>query len=185
MMKVLGWIFLVVVVVVAGFIWWGYRAVTASGDTASVNVAIPAERAWTLISVPESLAMYADRNTTITSSGTGALAIGDTLRIRTVSPTGSEDGYTWIVSAVEAPRRITFTTMGTDLRLEREAAIIPGTGDSLAITSRITFAATNDTTKVPGGTLMIGAIRLMEQARLDLLKARLEGRPAPGAPATP
>ena len=70
-------------------------------------------------------------------------------------------------------------------RLERESAIIPGTGDSLAITSRISFAATNDTTKVPGGTLMIGAIRLMEQARLDMLKARLEGRPAPGAPATP
>lgn len=184
-MKVLGWIFLVVVVVVAGFIWWGYRAVTGSGDTASVNVAISADRAWTMISVPESLALYVESNTTVSSNTTGPLAVGDTLRIRTVRPTGGEDGYTWVVSAVEAPRRITFTTMGTDLRLEREAAIIPSAGDSLAITSRIAFATTNDTTKVPGGSLMIGTIRLMEQARLELLKARLEGRPVTGAPATP
>lgn len=185
MMKVLGWIFLVVVVVVAGFIWWGYRAVTGSGDTASVNVAISADRAWTLVSVPESLALYVEPNTTVTSSGSGPLAVGDTLRIRTVSPTGSEDGYTWVVTAVEAPRRIAFTTLGPDLRLERETAIVLGIGDSLAITSRIGFATTNDTTKVPGGSLMIGTIRLMEQARLEMLKARLEGRPMPGTPATP
>lgn len=188
MLKWVGGIALVLTLLVIGTCWYGYNTLTGGGDTASVHVAVPAERGWAYISDPDSMAVWYETTASISPRGQGPLVVGDTLRVRTTGATpGSTQETAWIVEVVDAPRRISYMTPGdsTTPILRREDAIIPGPADSIAITSRIivpdlarelpdSAGAGAGRLIETTGKLMTAAMRLAEQGRLERLKAHLE-----------
>lgn len=189
MLKWIAGIALGLTLLVIGTCWYGYNKITSGGDTASVTVAVSTERGWAYLSDPDSLARWYESTAAISPRGTGPLAVGDTLRIRTTGSTpGSTQETAWVVEAVEAPRRISYVTVTGDTllpTLRREDAIVPATGDSIAITSRIVVpdlaaglpdSAGRTAARMVGATgkIMTAAMRLAEQQRLERLKALLE-----------
>jgi len=188
MLKWIGGIALGLTLLVIGTCWYGYRTLTSGGDTASVHVAVPAERGWAYISDPDSMAIWYETTAAISPRGKGPLVVGDTLRVRTTGATpGSTQETAWIVETVDAPRRISYMTPGDSTMpiLRREDAIIPGPADSIAITSRIivpdlgaelpdSAGATAGRLMETTGKIMTAAMRLAEQGRLERLKAHLE-----------
>lgn len=189
MLKWIAGIALGLVLLVIGTCWYGYSKITGGGDTATVHVAVSAERGWAYISDPDSMAIWYESSAAITPRGSGPLAPGDTLRIRSSGSTpGTTQETAWLVESVDAPRRISYATMGdsTTPILRREDAIIPATGDSVAITSRIMlpdFSASVGDSAGRGtermleatGKIMTAAMRIAEQQRLERLKKYLEG----------
>jgi hypothetical protein len=188
MLKWIGGIALVLTLLVIGTCWYGYNTLTGGGDTASVHVAVSAERGWAYISDPDSMAVWYESTAAISPRGKGPLVVGDTLRVRTTGATpGSTQETSWIVEAIDAPRRISYMTPGDSTMpiLRREDAIIPGPADSIAITSRIIVpdlaSELPDSVRAGAGRivettgkLMTAAMRLAEQGRLERLKAHLE-----------
>ncbi len=189
MLKWIAGIALGLTLLVVGTCWYGYNKVTSGGDTASVTVAVSVERGWAYLSDPDSLARWYESTAAISPRGTGPLSVGDTLRIRTTgSMPGSTQETAWVVESVEAPRRISYVTVGGDSlmpTLRREDAIIPAGADSIAITVRTIIpdlgaelpdsaGGTAQRMMQTTGKIMTAAMRMAEQQRLERLKAHLE-----------
>lgn len=188
MLKWVAGIALALTLLVIGTCWYGYSKLTSGGDTASVQVAVPAEVAWAYLSDPDSMVTWYEPGAQLSPRGQGPLVVGDTLRVRTSGGApGSTNETAWIVESVDAPRRISYVTPGDSATpvLRREDAIIPAGADSIAITVRIILP--DLVAELPDsagrgaerllettGKLMTATMRLAEQARLELLKKRLE-----------
>lgn len=188
MLKWIAGIALALTLLVIGTCWFGYKELTGGGDTASVHVMVPGERAWAYLSDPDSMAVWYETGAQISPRGSGPLEVGDTLRVRTSGGApGSTNETAWVVEVVDAPRRISYVTVGDSMspQLRREDAIIPGPADSTAITVRIIVpdlgaqlpdSAGRGAERLVQTTakLMTAAMRLAEQGRLERLKAHLE-----------
>jgi hypothetical protein len=188
----LKWVLIIVGVILVGLLgtcFWGYKQLTGGGGTAEVTLASTPERAWAWLNTGDSVAALADSVTTVTWTGTGAFAVGDTIRMRSVAAAGAaQSNFEWIVTRVDSPTVRVLSAFQDTLRapvLERIDSLVP-VGDSLRISSTFTlplFGAENrpdSMGKLGGailsgtGKMMQGAMRLTTQLELERLKARLE-----------
>lgn len=177
----------VIAIAFLGTCFWGYRQITAGGPTASVMLLATPDRAWSWISSPDSLQLVADTGQTVMASGSGMLAVGDSLTVRssTAVSTGASPDIVWVVTTVEAPRVRAFTARadsGKPGSLVRIDSVAP-MGDSVRISRTFVVGSLRGTSgdsigKVGGvmmgsaAKVMVGAMRFVAQADLDRLKAR-------------
>jgi uncharacterized protein YndB with AHSA1/START domain len=205
MLKWIGGCAVLVIVVVAGGIWYGYRKISTiaeGGNAASITINAPATRVFANMVDVDSMTEWRAEGLGIRANRKGPLTVGDTLQVQTKSTTDNRQmRSTWIVSAM-IPDRLLVTEMRND-----------STGQ-VALTRRDSLAALGDSTIVvttlvqvlldsmraaradsEGGTMlnmaskfMVAAMRVQSELELKRLKARLEGDsvpPLPGAPPTP
>lgn len=188
----LKWILIILGVIIVGLLgtcFWGYKQLTGGGGTAEVVVATTPERAWAWLNTGDSVAALSDSVTTVSWTGTGSFAAGDTIRMRSVAAAGAaQSSFEWIVTRVDSPSVRVLSAFQDTLPaavLQRIDSLIP-MGDSLRISSTFTLplfdaGGQSDSVGRLGGALlsgtgkmMQGAMRLTTQLELDRLKARLE-----------
>lgn len=184
---------LALVVVLAGTCWWGYRKLTAGGDTARVAIAASPERIWTFLTVPDSMRAWQDSTTMFTVTSDSALAVGDTVEVATRTREGTAQAtssMTWIVSRLEAPRIIVWTARDDStghVVIQRTDSIV-AMGDSTVLFGTIgspimdSLGHADSTGGLArkflqgGAKLMASSLRLVTEAEFERLKARLEGK---------
>jgi uncharacterized protein YndB with AHSA1/START domain len=172
-----------------GFCWYGFKQVTAGGDTARVAILASPERVWAYLAHPDSLARWQDSSTTLTASTDSLLVAGDTvwLRGRNQAGTGSER-MRWVIERVNAPWAIVMkaTDDSTGMEIVRRTDSIAIAGDSTILLSR--FAPTiidsiqaADTSGGLGqrllgaaGRITVGAMRAIAELDQARLKRMLE-----------
>ncbi|HEY4100622.1 MAG TPA: SRPBCC family protein [Gemmatimonadales bacterium] len=184
------------ILLVAGAGWYGYHKLTSGGDSATVTIAASPERVFASLADPDSMAIWMGNGVTITASHHGTVAPGDSLLVqRTARGTSAGNRYTWTVGEVY-PSHLLVLQMRSDssgqiFAMRRDSLV--AAGDSTKVISTIASPAIDsmragrgDTgSKVQGAALdvgsklMVAAFRLMSEAELKRLKARLEGSPMP------
>lgn len=196
MLKWIGGGLLVLVALAASFTWYGYKKVTAGGNSADVAMVASAEHVFAALTDTDSMALWMPAGTTITPRGGGALATGDTLHVsgRIGDAPGSNRDMTWTVGTVSAPHLVVFEMRDDSLHkvfATRRDSVFRR-GDSTVV--RTTFespmmdsvrTSARDSSQVAGaimgGTskLMLGAFRLSAELELKQLKAHVEGTGRP------
>lgn len=174
--------------------WYGYKKLTAGGDSAVVAIAATPERVFASLADPDSMAVWMGAGSKISAPHHGLLTAGDTLRVETGTPGRSYQQYIWIVSAV-TPGRLLVLQMRSDtsgvFATRRDSLV--ASGDSTIIISTIASPMIDsmrtlrgDTGGRVGGALLnfgskvlISAFRVVSEHELKRLKARLEGQPMP------
>ena len=73
---------LLVIVLLAGTCYYGYRKLTDGGGATVVMIGATPERVYASIADPDSLATWVDVGSTVTSSRHGLLEVGDSFTIR-------------------------------------------------------------------------------------------------------
>lgn len=188
----LKWILIILGAILLGLLGtcvWGYKQLTGGGATAEVVIASTPARAWTWLNTGDSVAALADSVTTVSWTGTGAFAAGDTIRMRSVAAAGAaQSNFEWIVTRVDSPSVRVLSAFQDTLPvpvLQRVDSLVPR-GDSVRISSTFTLPLFDGDNrpdsmgKLGGailsgtGKMMQGAMRLTTQLELDRLKARLE-----------
>jgi hypothetical protein len=188
----LKWILIVLgvlIVAVMGTCYWGYRQVTGGGNSATVTVAGSADQIWSYLTDLDSMAVIADSTMSVSSTGDGVLAVGDTLRFRERGGRSLQSGVMeWKVVSLDAPRvRVLSTGIDTAQKaaLERIDSVLV-VGDSVRIVSTLRARgveriAASDSVGAVGGVvmggatkLMIGGMRMMAELELERLKAHVD-----------
>lgn len=185
---------LVIVVLLAGTCWYGYKKLTSGGDSATVAIAATPDRVFASLANSDSMALWMGAGSKIVAPHHGLLTVGDTLHVETGTPGRSYQQYIWIVSTV-TPGRLLVLQMRSDtsgvFATRRDSLV--ATGDSTIIITTIASPMIDsmrtlrgDTGGKVGGALLnfgskvlISAFRLVSEHELKRLKARLEGQPMP------
>ena len=196
MLKWIGGGLLVLVMLAAGFSWYGYKAVTAGGNSVEVAMAAPAEHVFAALTDTDSMALWMPEGTTITPRGRGPLQVGDTLHLsgRLGDNPNTTRDMSWTVGSVSAPHLIVLQlrddSLGRVITMRRDSVF--RRGDSTIV--RTMFESpmmdsvrtkASDSSQVAGaimgGTvkLMVGAFRMSAEQELKLLKAHVEGVKVP------
>ena len=183
-----------IVVLLVGTCWYGYKKLTAGGDSAVVAIAATPERVFASLADPDSMAVWMGAGSKISAPHQGLLTAGATLRVETGTPGRSYQQYIWIVSAV-TPDRLLVLQMRSDtsgvFATRRDSLV--ASGDSTIIISTIASPMIDsmrtlrgDTGGKVGGALLnfgskvlISTFRFLSERELKRLKARLEGQPMP------
>jgi uncharacterized protein YndB with AHSA1/START domain len=190
---------LVVVLIVAGAAWYGYKKLTAGGDSASVAIAASPERVFASLSDPDSMEQWMEAGTVVTATHHGTMEVGDTVHVEEHTGRGSHtQEYTWTVSAV-VPNRLLALEMRDDSNRKvfatRRDSLVQA-GDSTVIISTIASpmmdsirTMRDDSGGRVGGAaigftsrILVSAFRELSKHELERLKLRLETH---GAAATP
>lgn len=173
-----------------GFCWYGYKELTAGGDTARVAIATSPDRVWNHLVVLDSIRTWQDTGARVTTSGDSVLAVGDTLRIETpMSPTrgSGEQRMMWVVERMDAPTVLVWGVRddSTGTVIFRRTDSIAVAGDSVVLTSQfdspVITAERTDSAGFAGrlmggvGKMVTSAFRSIADRDLARLKARLEG----------
>jgi uncharacterized protein YndB with AHSA1/START domain len=184
----------VILVLLIGTCWYGYRKLTAGGDTASVAIAASPERVFASLADPDSMAAWMGAGSRVTAPHHGLLAVGDTLRVETAADSRSRQQYIWIVNDV-MPDRLLVLQMRSDtggVFATRRDSLVPR-GDSTIIYSTIASPMIDSMRTQRGDTgsrmrgallnfgskVLISAFRLASENELKHLKARLEAHEVP------
>ncbi|MES2123528.1 MAG: hypothetical protein V4503_02450 [Gemmatimonadota bacterium] len=188
----------IVAVLLAGTCFYGYKQLTAGGDTLTVTMAGSPDRIFASLATPDSMAAWVASAKVTRPLGKGMLAVGDTLVLddpgRQIG--GNRQNMDWIVKEV-APPYLLVLAMRPDtgklngVLMERRDSLV-AMGDSTAVISTFTTpmmdsvgTVTRDSSKMGGAIVagaskvMVGALRLVYESDLKRLKARVEGTPAP------
>ena len=185
----------VLILVVGGTCWYGYKKMTEGGDTAEVAIAGDQARIFAAMANTDSMALWMSEDMRITPLGRD-LAVGDTLRLegRIASQAGSRQNLLWIVREVTPPSRIVLDMADDSTKrsiLVRHDELIRR-NDSTIIVVKIESPimdsariSARDSSKFASGMMgtvqkvMVGAMRLAAEADLKKLKARVEGTATP------
>lgn len=128
----------VIVVLLIGTCWYGYKKLTAGGDSVTVAIAAAPDRVFASLSNPDSMALWMGDRSKVIAPHHGMLSVGDTLHIQTGAPGRSAQQYIWIVNAV-TPGQLLALEMRSDtggvFATRRDSLI--GRGDSTIIVSTI------------------------------------------------
>jgi len=185
---------LALLVLVAGFCWYGYKRITAGGNTAAVAIAAPPDRVFGALANPDSMVVWMGNGTSVTAPHPGIVAVGDTLRFEQLRGSRRQQ-VTWIVNEVQRPSLLVFEMRGDSIGLPfvvRRDSLVPSNDSTVIITSVESpgidslRAVRGDTGGKVGGALInvtakvfTASIRLISEDELKHLKAHLEGKPAP------
>lgn len=194
---ILGGLAVLGIVVVAGA-WFGYQKMTAAGDTLVVTIAGSPERVFASLATPDSMAAWVASAKVTRPIGKGMLVAGDTLVLddpgrRIGTPRQNMD---WVVKAISAPNLLVLEMrpdtgrVQSTLMMRHDSLVAHGDSTTITTTFSTPFmdsvgAATRDSSKMGSaivagaGRVMVGALRLVHEADLKRLKARVEGTPLP------
>ena len=181
---------LVLAVGLGGTCWYGYKKVTAGGDTAEIAIAGSRERVFASLINTDSMSLWMSQGTIVTPRGRD-LVPGDTLRIegRIGDNTASRQDMTWIVREVAAPSLIVMSladTTGHEIFVRRDE--LATRNDSTILVTKFASplmdsvgTANRDSGRVASGViggvqkLLVSGARLAAEMELKQLKARVEG----------
>ncbi|MBA2292977.1 MAG: hypothetical protein H0W15_11045 [Gemmatimonadales bacterium] len=186
---------LVLAVVLGGTCWYGYNQVIAGGDTAEVVMASTQERVFASLVNTDSMAAWME--TTDISPPGRDLVPGDTLRVRGTLRMRGEIGtkvdgaadMQWVIRDIQAPSLIVMEMVDDsvgravmsrrdEISVRNDSVVVRSTFSSELMDSVRTAEA--DSSRVAGSViggvqkLMVGGARMMTQAQLEQLKARVE-----------
>lgn len=180
---------LVLAVVLGGTCWYGYKQVTAGGDTAEVVMASTQERVFASLVNTDSMAAWME--TTDISPPGRDLVPGDTLRVR--GPMGTKVNGTadmrWVIRDVQSPSLIVMDMVDDsvgravinrrdEISMRNDSVVVRSIFSSELMDSVRTAEA--DSSKMAGTVLggvhklMVGGARMVTQTQLEKLKARVE-----------
>ena len=185
-------------VVLAGTCYYGYQQLTAGGDTLTITIAGSPERIFASLATPDSMAAWVASAKVTRPIGKGMLLAGDTL---VLDDPGRQIGtprqnMDWVVREIVAPyllvlemRPDTGKVNGVFM-VRRDSLIAMGDSTVLVTTFSTPFmdslgTAAADSSKMGGalvaGTskVLVGGLRLVHEADLKRLKARVEGKTLP------
>ena len=186
---------LVIVVLLVGTCWYGYRKLTSGGSSAVVAIAATPERVFASLADPDSMRAWMAPGSVIGASHHGPVVAGDTIHIETGSPGRSQQRYTWTISEVEPGRvlavQMRVDTSGNIFATRRDSLV--GHGDSTIVISTIGSPMIDSMRTIRGDTggkvggalldfgskMLISAFRVLSERELGRLKAHLEGHPMP------
>ncbi len=194
MWKWIGGFVLLVVLLIAGGMWYGYRKLQsfAGGDgPATMVIGASVDRVFASLadgdSIPDWMAVSGD----VRPSRHGSLRRGDTLRVTSRESSGTQRmGMTWIVAEVTPSKQLGLQMRDDSLGVvaARRTYTLETRGDSTVILATVTSpmidsirTARRDSTA--GGAvlgfaskLMLSALRMQSRVELMQLKARIEAR---------
>lgn len=200
MARKFGWMLLVILLVIFGTCWFGFRKMTAGGGVMESTIAAPIDRVFATLADPDSMLVWMHPGTRISPLGGGQLLVGDTLRIVPPGDTTTVTGtrMLWRMVEVIPPTRLVMA-LETDSIGHGNSTVAVITDSLIAIgtdsTRRITMfhspmidsaaAVAADSSRFAGALLgagqkmMIAGMRMVAEGEGRRLKARLEGKPIP------
>lgn len=183
---------LILVVLMAGTCYYGFRKLTEGGGSTVVMIGAHPDRVFASLADPDSLSTWVDVGSTVTSATHGLLQAGDSFRIVRPSPKKAVSGSatTWQVVKSVPGRSLTLRIVNDSLM---KIAII-SRYDSLSVIGDSTRLSTTygaeivDSTRLStrdGGQgesavlgfaqkMIVAAMRLATETDLQRLKARVE-----------
>jgi uncharacterized protein YndB with AHSA1/START domain len=181
---------LVLAVVLGGTCWYGYNQMTDGGDTAEVVMASTQERVFASLVNTDSMAAWME-TTNISPPGRD-LVPGDTLHVRFGRTGSTVDGTAdiqWVIRDIQAPSLIVMEMVADsvgravmsrrdEISVRNDSVVVRSIFSSELMDSVRTAEA--DSSRVAGSVmggvqkLMVGGARMMTQAQLEQLKARVE-----------
>lgn len=189
----LKWILIIISVlmlVVIGTCWYGYRKMTEGGDTASITIATSTERIWRYLTIPDSFAVWQDSTAVLSFSNDTLLSLGDTVRMGTGGQAAvtQQKRMVWVMERIEEPSLIVWSASddSTGMAIVRRTDSLVPMGDSVRLLSRFEVPALHplaDGDSVSGfgrklmtsvGKIAASAGRIIAEQDLARLKARLE-----------
>jgi|CXWL01.1.fsa_nt_gi uncharacterized protein YndB with AHSA1/START domain len=200
MLKWILGILAVIIIVVAGTCYYGYKQLTGGGNSVSVTMAGSPERIFAAIATPDSMALWMTSSQIEGPFGRGLLVPGDTLRLRRPTMPGDstreiKSSFTgdWVVREVNAPTLMVMEMVSDSGGTHRVVLIrrdsLAVVGDSTTLVTTFTSpmfdslsTSVRDSSAVGSSVLsgankiMLGAMRIGTEAELKLLKARVEGK---------
>lgn len=183
---------LVVIVLLAGTCYYGYRKLTAGGDTLTVMIGATPDRVYASLADPDSLSTWVDVGSTITSSRHGLAQEGDTVNVTRPPIKSGRPGpsTSYVVLAADPGHSMTVKVAGDSLerfaKITRHDSLV-AVGDSTQLI--ITFAAeivdpTRASVRDSGKgsqavlgfaeKLTVAGLRLAMEQDVQRLKARVE-----------
>lgn len=181
---------------ITGTCFYGYKKLTGGGDTVVVTMAATPERVFATLATPDSMARWMTASRLESPTGGAMLAVGDTLRFRSITLKDDSSGTTvtgdWIVREVNAPTLLVMemrsdTGARTGVVLMRRDSLV-AVGDSTTLFTTFSTplfdsvsSVVRDSSKVGstilGGAtkMMIGVLRLATEGEYHGLKKRVEG----------
>lgn len=182
----------VVVVVLAGTCYYGYRKLTEGGGAAVVMIGAAPERVYASIADPDSLSTWVDVGSTVTSSRHGLLEVGDSFTIvrPPVKAGRAGESVSYRVLALDPGRILEVQIMADTLarvaritRLDSLTLVNDSTRLSVTYLAEILDSArlsVRDSGKAASAMLgfaekmIVAAMRLASEQDLQRLKARVE-----------
>ena len=186
----------VLALAVGGTCFYGYKQLTGGGDTVVITMAGTPERVFATLATPDSMALWMTSSRLESPTGGALLAVGDTLRFRSITDQGDSSGTSvtgdWIVREVNAPTLLVMEMRSdsgarTGVVLMRRDSLV-AVGDSTTIFTTYSTplldsvtTTVRDSSKV-GSTIlgsatkmMVGVMRLTTEEEYKGLKKRVEG----------
>lgn len=188
----------VLIIVVVGGAYFGYKKVTAAGDTLTMTIAGSPERIFASLATPDSMASWVASAKVMRPIGKGILVAGDTLVLddpgRQVG--GSRQNMDWVVREISAPVLLVLVMrpdtgrVRSDQLVRRDSLVAKGDSTTIISVFSTPFmdsvgTANKDSSKMGGAIVagaskvMVGALRLVHESDLIRLKARIEGKATP------
>jgi len=191
---------LVVIVLLVGTCWYGFRKFTAGGGDTSITIAGTTDAIWASLDDLDSLRIWATGDSLVGEVGHGPLVVGDSFVARPRQDVRDHPlVMIWTVLASDPGRTRVLEARDDSTRrvLIRRHDSLAVTGDSTTLFTRFTMplADSLDSTGQSGGLggallrssakLMVSAMRVQAEFDLQRLKARVEGRAMPETPIRP
>lgn len=180
MWKWIGGILLVVIVLVMGAAWWGFRKISSGFEpdgSARVVIAATPSRVFSSLSDADSAATWMAGGSTVYTGKHGTLAPGDSVRISMRGVSGmSGQPVTWKITEVVPGQVIARQIESPDPKRKFTAVrrdSIAQVGDSTAVISKTTPTTALTETSAQ---MVLSMFRIQSKLELLSLKARLEGR---------
>lgn len=188
----------VLILVVVGGAYFGYKKMTAAGDTLTMTIAGSPERVFASLATPDSMAAWVASAKVMRPIGKGMLVVGDTLVLddpgRQIG--GSRQNMDWVVREISAPTLLVLEMrpdtgkVKSTLMMRRDSLVAKGDSTTIISTFSTPFmdsvgTVTKDSSRMGGAIVagaskvMVGALRLVYESDLVRLKARIEGKPTP------
>jgi uncharacterized protein YndB with AHSA1/START domain len=193
MLKTLGIGCLVILVLIAGGVWFGYRKMVAGGDTAAVTIAATPARVFASLANHDSLRTWMVSLRGRETGRHGAFAEGDTAMTDSSAIGRQRRHARWIVTSVTPNQQVTLElrTDSSGLVVATRRDSLVGRGDSTTVISTIA-SGIGDAVRARGGAngggaqtvldasskMIVAGMRIAAEADLKNLKNHLEGRPA-------
>ena len=181
MLKWVGGCLVLVVVLIAGGLWFAMRSMRDTlGPDGSVRVSIAAspQRVYASMSNADSLKTWMAQGNTVTTWRSGPLVVGDSIKIEIRRSLGT--AMVWRVRELVPDQAITLDlTQGTTQPVGVRKDSLIAAGDSTIVVSVITSTAGDSVKSGASGLaadMATSMFRLQAKLELQTLKARLEGR---------
>lgn len=188
---------LIVLIVLAGMVWWGYRRMAAfapGSGPLSVGIKAPPARIFASLANGDSIVTWMAQGNIVTVKRHGPLVVGDSLRVQMRSVPGlPQRPLIWTVSKI-VPDKLLELEMRADtsrkvMAIRRDTLV--AAGDSTVVMSTVSSPMIDSVQRTQRDTgskrlmldmtsrLLVSSFRMEAKLELLRLKGRVEGHPMP------